>query len=83
MELNLTDKKAAALLCELNNIIEYDRYPLSPRIQVLNQIRAKLPGAPPSPPPARPPTPEERDPGAGDAQPRVKTAAARMKPSCR
>jgi len=63
MTLDLTDEEAAALLRELNNLIENDRYPLSPRIRVLRGIRAKLPGAPREPPPARPPTPEERTPG--------------------
>jgi len=51
MQLDLTDEEAAALLRELNNIIEPDRYPLSPRIRMLRGIRAKLPGAPPQPPP--------------------------------
>jgi hypothetical protein len=45
MQLDLTDEEAAALLRELNNIIENDRYPLSPRIRMLRGIRAKLPGA--------------------------------------
>ena len=63
MPLDLTDEESAALLRELNNLIENDRYPLSPRIRLLRGIRAKFPGAPPEPPPARPPTPEERRPG--------------------
>jgi hypothetical protein len=63
MQLDLTDGEAAALLALLNRAIEDDRYPLSPRVRVLRNIRAKLPGAPPEPPPARPPTPLERDPG--------------------
>jgi hypothetical protein len=46
MTLELTDEEAAALLRELNTIIENDRYPLSPRIRTLRDIRAKLPGAP-------------------------------------
>jgi hypothetical protein len=62
MRVDLTDGEAAALLRLLNRAIEDDRYPLSPRIRVFRNIRAKLPGAPPEPPPARPPTPEERDP---------------------
>jgi hypothetical protein len=62
MRLDLTDDEAAALLKELNALIENDRYPLSPRIQVLRSIRDKLPGAPPSAPPAKPVTSEERDP---------------------
>jgi hypothetical protein len=61
MQLDLTDEESAALLRELNAIIENDRFPLSPRIRMLRQIRAKLPGAPSPPTPARPPTPEERD----------------------
>jgi hypothetical protein len=44
MQLDLTDGEAAALLKELNAIIDNDRYPLSPRIRMLRQIRAKLPG---------------------------------------
>jgi hypothetical protein len=59
MQLDLTGEESEALLRELNAIIENDRFPLSPRIRMLRQIRAKLPGAPPPPPPARPPTPEE------------------------
>jgi hypothetical protein len=58
MQLDLTDEESEALLRELNAIIENDRLPLSP----LQQIRAKLLGAPPPPPRARPPIPEERDP---------------------
>ena len=55
MNVELTDEQAAALLRELNRIIENDRYPLSPRIRTLREIRAKLPGAPAQPPPASPP----------------------------
>jgi hypothetical protein len=61
MQLDLTDEEAAALLRELNSIIENDRYPLSPRIRTLRSIRAKFPAARPPPPPARPPTPEGVD----------------------
>jgi hypothetical protein len=63
MQLELTEEEGAALLGELNNLIENDRYPLSSRIRLLRAIRAKLPGAPLEPLPARPPTPEERTPG--------------------
>jgi hypothetical protein len=55
MQLDLTDGEAAALLALLNRVIENDRYPLSLQIRVLRGIRAKLPGAPPEPPPVRPP----------------------------
>jgi hypothetical protein len=58
MQLDLTDEEAAALLTLLNRVIADDRYPLSPRIGLFRAIRAKLPGAPPEPPPARPPTAE-------------------------
>jgi hypothetical protein len=46
MQLDLTDEEAAALLRELNNVIENDRYPLSSRIRLLRAIRAKLAGCP-------------------------------------
>jgi hypothetical protein len=68
MQLDLTDEEAAALVRELNAIIDNDRYPLSPRIRMLRGIRAKLPGAPPPPPPARPPTPKKRDRGRAPRQ---------------
>jgi quercetin dioxygenase-like cupin family protein len=45
MKLDLTDEEAAALLSLLNRVIDDDRYPLSPRIRILRDIRAKLPGA--------------------------------------
>jgi hypothetical protein len=38
MDLKLTDEQAAALIRELNNIMQNDRYPLSPRIVTLKQI---------------------------------------------
>lgn len=61
-----TRAPAFALLNLLTEAIENDRYPLSPRIQLLRRIRAKFGElAPPDPPPARPPTPEERDPRRG------------------
>jgi hypothetical protein len=62
MKLDLTDEEAAALLSVLNRVIDDDRYPLSLRIRILRDIRAKLPGAPREPPPAKPPTPGKRDP---------------------
>jgi hypothetical protein len=52
MHLDLSDDETAALLRELDQIIEGDRYPLSPRILTLKAIRAKL-----RPEPAREPTP--------------------------
>jgi hypothetical protein len=40
--LGLSDAEAEALLRELSQIIEYDRYPLSPRIRTLKEILGKL-----------------------------------------
>jgi hypothetical protein len=44
MHLNLTDEEVAALINLLTGIIEADQYPGSRRLQLLRQIRAKLPG---------------------------------------
>jgi hypothetical protein len=52
MNLDLSDDEAAALLRELDAIIDNDRYPLSPRIQTLKAILNKL-----RPEPAREPLP--------------------------
>jgi hypothetical protein len=43
MELDLTDEQTATLLGELDHIIENDRFPLSPRIRTLKEIRANRP----------------------------------------
>jgi hypothetical protein len=40
--LDLSDEEAAALARVLNDTIDGDRYPLSPRVQMLQGIRAKL-----------------------------------------
>jgi hypothetical protein len=39
MDLPLTDEQTAALLAELNRIIDNDRYPLSSRIRTLKDPR--------------------------------------------
>jgi hypothetical protein len=52
MTLDLSDEGSAALLGELNRIIDGDRYPFSPRIRTLTAIRDKL-----QPPPVRKPLP--------------------------
>jgi hypothetical protein len=39
MNLELTDEQTAALLSELDRIIDADRYPLSPRIHTLAERR--------------------------------------------
>jgi hypothetical protein len=57
MKLELTDEEAELLLGELDRIIENDRYPLSPRILALREIRARIkpyPERPPAPPPQKP-----------------------------
>jgi hypothetical protein len=56
MNLDLTEEEAAALLRELNGIIDGDRYFLSPRIKTMKAIRAKLrpdPSRGPLPPPPK------------------------------
>jgi len=55
MQLDLTDEQTATLLAELDRIIDGDRYPLSPRIRTLKEIRAML-----RPEPARGPPPEPK-----------------------
>ena len=49
MNLELNDEQAEALIRELHNIIQNDRYPLSPRIVALKEILGQL-----RPEPARP-----------------------------
>lgn len=49
MQIDLSDEEAAALLALLNRTIENDRYPLSPRIQILRGILAKLAAVPKHP----------------------------------
>jgi hypothetical protein len=56
VNLDLTDEEAAALLRELDGIIDGDRYFLSDRIRTLKSIRAKLrmePAREPLPPPPK------------------------------
>jgi hypothetical protein len=56
MDLRLSEEQTAALLAELDRIIDNDRYPLSPRIRMLRAIRAMLkpyPGRAPLPPPPK------------------------------
>jgi hypothetical protein len=55
MHLDLSDEETAALLRELDEIIESDRYFLSPRIQTLKAVRAKL-----RPEPVREPLPARK-----------------------
>jgi hypothetical protein len=42
LNLKLTDEQTEALIRELSQIIENDRYPLSPRIRVLKEILGML-----------------------------------------
>jgi hypothetical protein len=65
IQFDLTDEEASALRKLLAEAIDYDRYPLSLRIQALRRILAKFEPLTPPPPPARPTTPEERDPSRG------------------
>ena len=81
MHLDLTDEVVRALLNVLVKVIENDRYPMSPRIRLLQTILGKfgeVGGLPPelalklrrySPPPlARRPTPQGRDPNRAPRQ---------------
>jgi hypothetical protein len=52
MQLDLTDDETGALARLLTNTIDADRYPLSPRIQVLKGILGKI-----RPEPVREPLP--------------------------
>jgi hypothetical protein len=42
MNLDLTDEETEALLKELNDIIDGDRYQFSARVRTLKEIRAKI-----------------------------------------
>jgi len=56
MNLDLTDEETAALLRELDSLIDGDRYFLSSRIKALKTIRAKIRPEPvrePLPPPPK------------------------------
>ena len=61
MNLDLTDEETAALLRELDGLIDGDRYFMSQRIKTLKAIRAKIrpepvrAPLPPSPKPFAPP----------------------------
>ena len=63
MDLHLTDEQAELLLAALDRLIDNDRYPLSPRVKALREIRALLkpyPERPPRPPPPKPYEPPSR-----------------------
>jgi hypothetical protein len=56
MNVELTDEETAALLRELDGLIDSDRYFISPRIKTLKAIRAKIRPEPvrePLPPPPK------------------------------
>jgi hypothetical protein len=50
MQLDLTEEETAALKRLLTSTIDGDRYPLSPRIQLLTKIRPELVREPLTPP---------------------------------
>ncbi len=56
MNLDLTDEETAALMGELDGLIDGDRYFMSPRVKTLRAIRAKMrlePVREPLPPPPK------------------------------
>ena len=55
MNLELTDEQTEALVRELSQIVQNDRYPLSPRIVALKEILGQL-----RPEPEREPLPPRR-----------------------
>ena len=55
MHLELSDEETAALIRELHDIVESDRYSFSPRIRMLRAILAKL-----RPEPVREPLPPRK-----------------------
>jgi hypothetical protein len=55
MNLDLADEETAALTQELQDIVQNDRYPFSPRIRTLGGILAKL-----RPEPVREPLPQPK-----------------------
>lgn len=55
MNLDLTDEEAAALVRLIRDTIDADRYPLSPRLQILREVLEKL-----DPRPVREPLPPPR-----------------------
>jgi hypothetical protein len=55
MNLELSDDEAAALIRELHDIVESDRYPFSPRIRTLRGVLDKL-----RPEPVREPLPPQK-----------------------
>ena len=59
MHLDLTDEETAALLKELDGLIDGDRYFLSSRIKTLRAIRAKIRPEPVREPLRPPPKPYE------------------------
>jgi len=55
MKFDLTDEQTKTLLSELDRIIDGDRFPLSPRIRTLKEIRAII-----RPESAREPSPAQK-----------------------
>jgi hypothetical protein len=63
MTIDLTDEETEALIRALRNVIDADRYPLSPRVQMWEAILAKLRPEPPRAP--LPPVKHYEPPRAG------------------
>ena len=71
MHLELTDEQTEALIRELSQLVENDRYPLSPRIVALKEILGQL-----RPEPEREPRPRD---GITSRRARAGTAGGEVK----
>jgi hypothetical protein len=78
MHLELSDEETAALIRELHDIVESDRFPLSPRIRTLQGILDKL-----EPPPAREPPAADEALRTAAIHPRAATARVKSSPGPR
>jgi len=69
MTIDLSEEEVRALAKHLRQPIDYDRYPLAPRLDPLRAILAKLDPSPPRPeplPPLKPGMGATRGQGGGD-----------------
>ena len=68
MYLELTDEQTEALIRELGNVVQNDRYPFSPRIVALKEILGQLRPEPEPLPPRRHYEPPSKEGIVGDVR---------------